>query len=150
MNTIIKSAADVSFTQSDAFKKAMDYMDSFVADDFTTPVPVNEDTKVVIAHNNMDMDKNLKTTLLYSLQDYIGAFSLLDALPYSFIRPEHVKPFVKAENDLQSTIDLAKHEYQSSQDNNLYGLIVGAESAIKSAKEVLEADAKDRKVEIFG
>ena len=98
----------------------------------------------------MDMEKNLKTTLLYSLQDYIGAFSLLDALPYITIRPEHVKPFVKAENDLQSTIDLAKQEYQSSQDNNLYGLIVGAESAIKSAKEVLEADAKDRKVEIFG
>ena len=96
------------------------------------------------------MQKDLKTTLLYSLQDYIGAFSILDALPYSFIRPEHVKPFVKAENDLLSTIDLAKQEYQSSQDNNLYGLIVGAESAIKSAKEVLKADGKDRKVEIFG
>ena len=96
------------------------------------------------------MEKNLKTTLLYSIQDYIGAFSLLDALPYIAIRPEHVKPFVKAENDLQSTIDLAKQEYQSSQDNNLYGLIVGAESAIKAASEVLEADAKNRKVEIFG
>lgn len=59
------------------------------------------------------MEKNLKTTLLYSLQDYIGALSLFDALPYSFIRPEHVKPFVKAENDLQSAIDLAKQEYQS-------------------------------------
>lgn len=96
------------------------------------------------------MEKNLKTTLLYSLQDYIGAFSILDALPYIAIRPEHVKPFVKAENDLQSTIDLVKQEYQSSQDENLYGLIVGAESAIMSAKEVLKADAKDRKVEIFG
>lgn len=51
MNTIIKSAADVSFTQSGAFKKTMDYMDSFVADDFTTPVPVNEETKAVVAHN---------------------------------------------------------------------------------------------------
>lgn len=96
------------------------------------------------------MEKNLKTTLLYSIQDYIGAFSILDALSYSFSRPEHVKPFVKAENDLQSTIDLAKQEYQSSQDENLYGLIVGAESAIKTANEVLEADSKDRKVEIFG
>ena len=48
------------------------------------------------------MQKDLKTTLLYSLQDYIEAFSLLDALPYITIRPEHVKPFVKAENDLQS------------------------------------------------
>lgn len=96
------------------------------------------------------MEKNLKTTLLYSPQDYIGAFSILDALPYSFIRPEHVKPFVQAENDLLSTIDLAKQECQSSQDNNLYGLIVGAESAINAANEVLEADAKDRNVEIFG
>lgn len=87
---------------------------------------------------------------MYSLQNYIGAFSLLDALPYITVRPEHVKPFVKAENDLQSTIDLAKQEYQSSQDENLYGLIVGAESAIMSAKEVLRADAKDRKVEKFG
>ena len=34
------------------------------------------------------MEKNLKTTLLYSLQDYIGAFSILDALPYITIRPE--------------------------------------------------------------
>ena len=96
------------------------------------------------------MEKNLKTTLLYSLQDYVGAFSILDALPYIAIRPEHVKPFVKAENDLQFTIDLAKQEYQSSQDKNLYGLIVGAESAIEAANRVLEADGKDRKVEIFG
>ena len=96
------------------------------------------------------MEKNLKTTLLYSLQDYIGAFSILNALPYITIRPEHVKPFVKAENDLQSTIDLAKQEYQSSQDNNLYGLIVGAESAIMSSNDVLKADAKDRKLDIFG
>lgn len=35
-----KNSADVSFTQTDAFKKAMDYMDTFVADDFTTPVPI--------------------------------------------------------------------------------------------------------------
>ena len=93
---------------------------------------------------------SLKVRRSYILQDYIGAFSILDALPYSFIRPEHVKSFVKAENDLQSIIDLAKQEYQSSQDENLYVLIVGAESAIMSAKEVLRADGKDRKVEIFG
>lgn len=96
------------------------------------------------------VEKNLKTTLLHSLQDYIGAFSILDALLYITIRHEHVKPFVKAENNLQSAIDLAKQEYQSSQDESLYGLIVGAESAIMSAKEVLRADAKDRKVEKFG
>lgn len=46
-----KKSADVRFTQTDAFKEAMDYMDSFVADDFTIPVPVNEETKAVVAHN---------------------------------------------------------------------------------------------------
>ena len=46
-----KNADDVSFTQTDAFKKAMDYMDSFVADDFTTPVPIDENSKAVVAHN---------------------------------------------------------------------------------------------------
>lgn len=39
------------------------------------------------------MEKSQNTALLYSLQDYIGAFRILDALPYSAIRPEHVKPF---------------------------------------------------------
>ena len=51
MLTRNKNSADVSFTQTDAFKVAMDYMDSFVADDFTIPVPVNEETKAVVAHN---------------------------------------------------------------------------------------------------
>lgn len=46
-----KNLADVSFTQTDAFKKAMDYMDTFVADDFTTPVPIDEDSKAVVSHN---------------------------------------------------------------------------------------------------
>ena len=46
-----KNADDVSFTQTDAFKKAMDYMNSFVANDFTTPVPIDEDSKAVVAHN---------------------------------------------------------------------------------------------------
>ena len=36
------------------------------------------------------MEKSQNTALLYSLQDYIGAFRILDALPYSAIRPEHV------------------------------------------------------------
>lgn len=96
------------------------------------------------------MEKSQKTALPYSLQDYIGAFRILDALPYSVIRPEHVKPFVDAENYLLSTIELAKQEYQSSQDKNLYALYVGAESAIKAANETLKAEGKDRKVEIFG
>lgn len=37
--------------RKDAFKKAMDYMNSFVANDFTTPVPIDEDSKAVVAHN---------------------------------------------------------------------------------------------------
>lgn len=96
------------------------------------------------------MEKSQNTALLYSLEDYIGTFRILDALPYSAIRPEHVKPFVDAENYLLSTIELAKQEYQSSQDKNLYGLYVGADSAIKAANETLKAEGKDRKVEIFG
>lgn len=64
LSSNIKNAADVSFTQSGAFKKAMDYMDSFVADDFTTPVPVNEDTKVVIAHNKYGYGKEPKNHTL--------------------------------------------------------------------------------------
>lgn len=64
LSSNIKSAADVSFTQSGAFKKAMDYMDSFVADDFTTPVPVNEDTKVVIAHDKYGYGKEPKNHTL--------------------------------------------------------------------------------------
>lgn len=96
------------------------------------------------------MEKSQKTALLYSLQDYIGAFRILDALPYSAIRPEHVKPFVDTENYLLTTIELAKQEFQSSQDKNLYALYVGADSAIKAANETLKAEGKDRKVEIFG
>ena len=64
LSSNVKSAADVSFTQSGAFKKAMDYMDSFVADDFTTPVPVNEDTKVVIAHDKYGYGKEPKNHTL--------------------------------------------------------------------------------------
>lgn len=62
------------------------------------------------------MEKSQNTALLFSLEDYIGAFRILDSLPYSAIRPEHVKPFVDAENFLLSTIELAKQEYQSSKD----------------------------------
>lgn len=64
LSSNIKNAADVSFTQSGAFKKAMDYMDSFVADDFTTPVPVNEDTKSVVAHNKYGYGKEPKNHTL--------------------------------------------------------------------------------------
>lgn len=96
------------------------------------------------------MEKSQNTTLLYSLEDYIGAFRILEALPYSAIRPEHIKPFVDTENYLLSTIELAKQEYQSSQDKNLYALISGSESAIMAAHETLKAEGKDRKIEIFG
>lgn len=96
------------------------------------------------------MEKSQNTALLYSLEDYIGALRILDALPYSAIRPEHVKPFVDSENYLLSTIELAKQEYQSSQDKSLYGLYAGAESAVKTAHETLKAVGKDRIIEIFG
>lgn len=59
------------------------------------------------------MEKSQNSALLYSLEDYIGAFRILDALPYSAIRPAHVKPLVDSENYLLSTIELAKQEYQS-------------------------------------
>lgn len=64
--------------------------------------------------------------------------------------PRFVPSMSSRENYLLSTIELAKLEYQSSQDKNLYGLYVGAESAIKAANETLKAEGKDRKVEIFG
>lgn len=96
------------------------------------------------------MEKSQNTALLYSLEDYIGAFRILDALPYSAISPEHVKPFVDNEKYLLSTIELAKQKNQSSQDKILYGLYVGAESAIKAVNETQKAEGKDRKVEIFG
>lgn len=95
------------------------------------------------------MEKSQNTALLYSLEEYIGAFRILDALPYSAIRPEHVKPFVDTENYLLSMIELAKQEYQSSQDKNLYAFYVGAESAIKAANETLTAEGKDRKVKMY-
>lgn len=95
------------------------------------------------------MEKSQNTALLYSLEDYIGAFRILDALPYSAIRPEHVKPFVDAENYLLSTIELVKQDYQSTQDKSLYGLYLGAESAIKAAHETLKTEGKDRKVQMY-
>lgn len=99
---------------------------------------------------NKIMEKSQNTALLYSLEDYIEAFRILDALPFSAIRPEHVKPFVDAENYLLSTIEHAKRVYQSSQDKNQYALISGSESAIMAAHETLKAEGKDRKVEIYG
>ena len=48
------------------------------------------------------------------------------------------------ENRLIEGINEAKCQYDSfgKTDKNLYGLIVGAESAIKSANETIKADGK--------
>lgn len=57
LDAVMKAAKEATrlrydcLERKDAFKKAMDYMDSFVADDFTTPVPIDEDSKAVVAHN---------------------------------------------------------------------------------------------------
>lgn len=91
------------------------------------------------------MEKLQNTIRLYSLEDNIGSFRILDALPYSVNPPEHDKPFVDTENYLLSMIELAKKEYQSSQDKSLSGLYVGAQSAITAANEALQAEGKDRK-----
>lgn len=40
----------VVFTQTDKFKEAMEYMDNFVADDLSQPVPTDEEAKAVVAH----------------------------------------------------------------------------------------------------
>ena len=47
-------------------------------------------------------------------------------------------------NRLLKCIDEAKRQYEAggNDDNNLYGLIVGAESAIKAANETIKADGK--------
>ncbi len=40
---------EVVFTETKEFKEAMDYMDSLVADDLSTPVPVDEDANGALA-----------------------------------------------------------------------------------------------------
>lgn len=48
------------------------------------------------------------------------------------------------ENRLIEGIDETKRQYEADgkTDKNLYGLIVGAESAIKAANETIKADGK--------
>ena len=65
------------------------------------------------------MDKNIKSELMYRFSDYIGAYSVMDAVPAGMIQTHQVKT-----------------------DKNLYGLIVGAESAIKAANDTIKADGK--------
>lgn len=45
------NVSKVAFTQTDEFKEAMEYMDSFVADDLSIPVPADEETKAVVARS---------------------------------------------------------------------------------------------------
>lgn len=56
---------------------------------------------------------------MYRLSDYIGAYSVMDAVLPRMVQVHHGKT-----------------------DKNLYGLIVGAESAIKAANETIKADGK--------
>ena len=88
--------------------------------------------------------KNIKSELMYRLSDYIGSFEILDALRPGMIHPDHVESFLDMENRLLNCIDEAKRQYEAggNDDKNLYGLIVGAESAIKAANETIKADGK--------
>lgn len=81
---------------------------------------------------------------MFRFSDYVGSFEILDALRPGMIHPEHVKSFLDMENRLLKCIDEAKRQYEAggNDDNNLYGLIVGAESAIKAANETIKADGK--------
>ena len=81
---------------------------------------------------------------MYRLSDYIGVFAVMDALRTGMIQAHHVKSFLDMENRLIEVIDEAKCKYDSGDktDKNLYGLIVGAEAAIKSANETIKADGK--------
>lgn len=92
----------------------------------------------------MEMENNIKSELMYRLSDYIGTFATLDALRSGMILPGHVQSFLDMENRLIECIDEAKRKYEAggNDDNNLYGLIVGAESAIKAANETIKADGK--------
>lgn len=90
------------------------------------------------------MNKNIKSELMYRLSDYIGAYAVMDAMRAGMNQAHHVKTFLDMENRLIEGIDEAKRQYEADgkTDNNLYGLIVGAESAIKAANETIKADGK--------
>ena len=90
------------------------------------------------------MNKNIKSELMYRLSDYIGAYAVMDAIPAGMIQTHHVKTFLEMENRLIEGIDEAKWQYEADgkTDKNLYGLIVGSESAIKAANETIKADGK--------
>lgn len=90
------------------------------------------------------MRNNIKSELMFRLSDYIGSFAILDALRPGMILPGHVQSFLGMENRLIEGIKEEKCQYElcGKTDKNLYGLIVGAESAIKSANETIKADGK--------
>ena len=99
-------------------------------------------SKFSMTKNKKEMENKIKSELMYRLSDYIGTFTTLDALHPGMILPGHVQSFL--ENRLIEVIDYAKCQYVSDgkTDKNLYGLIVGAEAAIKSANETIKADGK--------
>lgn len=81
---------------------------------------------------------------MFRLSDYVGSFEILDALRPGMIHPDHVESFIDMEKRLLKCIYEAKRQYEAggNDDKNLYGLIVGAESAIKAANETIKADGK--------
>ena len=81
---------------------------------------------------------------MYRLSAYIGSFQILHALRASMTHPDHVESFPDMQTRLLNCIDEAKRQYEAggNDDKNLYGLIVGAESAIKAANETIKADGK--------
>lgn len=68
----------------------------------------------------------------------------MDAMSAGMVQAHHVKTFLDMENRLFEGIDEAKCQYEADgkTDKNLYGLIVGAESAIKVANDAIKADGK--------
>ena len=98
----------------------------------------------MVVYNLPIMNKNIKSELMYRLSDYIGAYSVMDAVQAGLIQAHHVKSFLEMENRLIEGIDEAKRQYEADgkPDKNLYGLIVGAESAIKASNETIKADGK--------
>ena len=90
------------------------------------------------------ISNNIKSELIYRLSDYIGAYAVMDAMLAGMIQAHHVKTFLDMEYRLIEGIDEAKRQYEADgkPDKNLYGLIVGAESAIKAANETIKADGK--------
>ena len=54
------------------------------------------------------MSKHIKSELMYRLSDYIGAYSVMDAVLPGMIQAHHVKTFLEMEHRLIEGFDEAK------------------------------------------